>query len=171
MSLIGLDRYFELAHDVACARVVMSQAPEVPPGFQHLKSPFTKVIATHYYDGPIEGFLGHSDWSQACVFRLLDWDRETDLRVFEIARVEDLGFEELVALLFQERLPRWPVWVLHGGARTRGEQLLDECFAKARPVATVTTRDLFGDITLWDPANDAPMSSGLAARRHQQDAG
>lgn len=149
----------------------MGQSSEAPPGFRHLKSPFTKAIATRYYDGPLEGFLGHSDWPQACVFRLLDWDRETDLQVFEVARVEDLGFEAVVALLFDERLPTWPVWVLPSGARERGEKLLDECFAVARPVATVTTRDLFGDIALWDPADDAPMSSGLLAPRRAQDAG
>ena len=141
----------------------MSQL-EVPASIRHLKSPFNKVIATRYYDGPMEGFLGHRDWAQACVFQLLDWDRETDLRVYEIARVEDLGFEDVVALLFQDRLPTWPVWVLPSGVRERGEQFLHECFARARPVATVTTRDLFGDITLWDSAEDAPMSSGLLVR-------
>jgi hypothetical protein len=162
---------FELTHGVACVRFVMSQPPEIPPSFRHLKSPFTKVIATRYYDGPMEGFLGHADWLQACVFRMLDWDRETDVRVYEVARVEDLAFEELVGLLFHDRLPTWPVWVLPSGARERGERMLDDCFARARPVATVTTRDLFGDIALWDPADDAPLSSGLMVPRSKQDAG
>jgi hypothetical protein len=149
----------------------MSQQPEALPGFRHLKSPFTKVVATRYYDGPMEGFLGHSEWSQACVFQLLDWDRETDLRVYEIARVEDLPFEQVVAMLFQDRLPTWPVWVLPSGARERGEQLVDECFVRARPVATITTRDLFGEIVLWDPADDAPTSSGLVIVATKQNAG
>lgn len=142
-----------------------------PPSLRRLKSPFTKVIATRYYDGPVEGFLAHRDWLQACVFRLLDWDRESDLRVYELARVEDLGFEEVVALLFHDRLPTWPAWVLPSASRERGERLLDECFARARPVATVTTLDLFGDIALWDPAEDAPMSSGLLVAAHKQSAG
>jgi len=145
----------------------MSQA-EVPASIRHLKSPFNKVIATRYYDGPMEGFLGHCDWPQACVFQLMDWDRETDLRVYEIARVEDLAFEDVVALLFHDRLPTWPVWVLPSGVRDRGEQLVDECFTRARPVATVTTRDLFGDIALWDAADDAPTSSGLLVRATKQ---
>ena len=81
----------------------MTRLPEGPPSFSDLKSPFTKAIATRYYDGPLEGFLAHCDWSQACVFRLLDWDRETDLRVFEIARVEELEFEDAVRLLFRDR--------------------------------------------------------------------
>jgi hypothetical protein len=129
------------------------------------------VIATRYYDGPLEGFLAHSDWSQACVFQMLDWDRETDLRVYEIARVEDLAFEDVVALLFEDRLPNWPVWVLHSTASERGEQLVDQCLARARPVATITTRDLFGDIALWDSADDAPTSSGLLVRAKKLDAG
>lgn len=145
---------------------------EDPPSLRHLPSPFRKVIATHYYDGPVRGFLAHTEWLQACVFQLVDWDRETDLRVYEIARVEDLGFEDVVGELFQDRLPTWPVWVLPSGARTRGEELVEECFDRARPVATVTTRDLFGDITLWDPADDAPLSSGLmVVTPHKVDVG
>jgi hypothetical protein len=119
------------------------------------------VIATSYYDGPVQGFLGHVEWPQACVFRLLDWDRETDLRVYEIGRVEDMAFEDVVGALFQDRLPTWPVWVLPGNTRERGADLLDECFERARPVAVVTTRDLFGDIAEWEPADDAPSSSGI----------
>lgn len=147
----------------------MSVKSEDPPSLRHAKSPFTKVIATRYYDGPIEGFLGHRDWLQACVFRLLDWDRETDVRVYEIARVEDLAFEEVVSRLFHERLPTWPVWVLPSSAHERGERLLHECFTRARPVATVTTRELFGDIALWAAADDAPTSSGLPIPPRSQD--
>lgn len=145
----------------------MSQEPAGPPSFRHLKSPFHKVIATGYYDGPTEGFLAHRDWPHACVFQLVDWDRETDLRVYDIARVEDLGFEDVVGALFRDRMPTWPVWVLPSTARERGRKLLDECVARARPVATVTTRDLFGEIQEWDQADDGPLSSGLilAARR------
>jgi hypothetical protein len=146
----------------------MSSLPETPTSVRHFKSPFNKVIATHYYDGPMEGFLAHSDWPQACVFQLIDWDRETDVRVYEVARVEDLLFEDVVGLLFQERLPTWPVWVLPSNERAK--ELVDDCMARARPVATITTRDLFGQIGLWTPADDAPASSGLIAvaspRRH-----
>lgn len=136
-----------------------------------MQSPFIKVIATRYYDGALAGFLAHRDWSQACVFQTLDWDRETDLRVYEIGRVEDLAFDEVVAALFRERLPTWPVWVLSSAERERGEQLLDECLARARPVATMTAQDVFGDVVQWDAADDAPSSTGLAIREGEQDAG
>jgi hypothetical protein len=149
----------------------MSPKPDVPPSLRHLKSPFSKVIATRYYDGPMEGFLGHTEWLQACVFQLLDWDRETDLRVYEIARVEDLAFEEVVAILFRDRMPTWPVWVLPSGASERGAHLLSECFARARPVATITTRDLFGHIAIWDAADDAPASRGAKLAVENDDAG
>jgi hypothetical protein len=137
--------------------------PEGPPSYADLKSPFTKVIAVRYYDGPLEGFLDHRDWSQACVFRLLDWDRVTDVRVFEIARVEDLEFEEAVGLLFRDRRPTWPVWVLPSSLRDRGELLVDQCFERARAVATITTGDLLGNILQWETADDAPQSSSLLA--------
>ena len=160
-----------LCHGLVRVSLIMSPKSEDSPSLRHAKSPFTKVIATRYYDGPLEGFLGHHDWLQACVFRLLDWDRETDVRVYEIARVEDLAFEDVVSLLFRDRLPTWPVWVLPSSAHERGERLLDECFKRARPVATVTTRDLFGDIAIWDPADDAPVSSGLVIPTRKQSAG
>lgn len=137
----------------------MSSKLEAPPSLRHVKSPFGKVIATRYYDGPMEGFLAHREWPQACVFQLLDWDRETDLRVYEIARVEDLSFEDVVATLFRQRMPTWPLWVIPSNDRERGEQLVDDCFARARPVASITTRDLLADIARWDPADDAPASS------------
>jgi hypothetical protein len=148
----------------------MSQPPEDPLSFSHLKSPFSKAIATRYYDGAMEGFLLHRDWLQACVFRLLDWDRETDLRVYEVARVEDLEFEEVVALLFRDKRPTWPMWVLPSTLRERGEQLVDECFERARAVATVTTADLFGHIAEWEPADDAPQSISIGGRRRGDDA-
>ena len=153
----------------ACVSLRMSSLPEAPLSVRRFKSPFNKVIATRYYDGPMEGFLAHSEWPQACVFQLIDWDRETDLRVYEVARVEDLLFEDVVGLLFQERLPTWPVWVLPNSARDRAKELVDDCMERARPVATITTRDLFGHIALWTPAGDAPASSGLivaSQRRH-----
>lgn len=159
-----------VALEAFCAAACMK--PVDLPSLRHLPSPFRKVIATHYYDGPVRGFLAHADWLQACVFQLIDWDRETDLRVYEIARVEDLAFEDVVGALFEDRLPTWPVWVLPSGARARAEELVEQCFERARPVATITTRDLFGDIAIWDPADDAPLSSGLlGATSRSRDAG
>lgn len=148
-----------------------SKPPDAPPSLRRLQSPFLKVIATRYYDGPMEGFLGHRDWAQACVFQLVDWDRETDVRVYDVARVEDLAFEQVVERLFQDRRPTWPVWVLHSSARARAEELVDECFARARPVATIITRDLLGELSRWEPAEDAPLSSGVSMPVSKRDAG
>jgi hypothetical protein len=134
---------------------------------RNVKSPFTKIIATHYYDGPTQGFVEHVDWIEACVFQLLDWDRETDLRVYEIARMAGTSFDEVVAELFEDKRPTWPIWVLQGPSKGRGEQLVDVGFQRGRAVATITTTGLFDDIALWDAAQDAPVSSGLVvpARR------
>jgi hypothetical protein len=149
----------------------MSSPSSIPSDFRKVRSPFTKVIAVRYYDGPMEGFLAHAEWPQACVFQLVDWDRETDLRVYDIARVEHLSFENVVGMLFDDRRPTWPMWVLPSAARERGEVLVDECFGRGRAVATVTTRDLFGEIALWDPADDAPISSGLVMPHSRRDVG
>lgn len=148
----------------------MSSEPEAPPpSLRNVKSPFAKIIATHYYDGPTEGFLEHRVWGEACVFRLLDWDRETDLRVYEIARVTDTRFESIVDELFQDRLPSWPVWVLPSSSRSQAEALVDSCFLRARPLATITTRDLFEEIKVWDPPASSPISSGIVAPRGSRD--
>jgi hypothetical protein len=139
----------------------MSQKAESPPSLRHLKSPFTKVIATRYYDGPVEGFLAHQDWPHACVLELIDWDRETDIRVYEVSRLEELSFEDVVEALFSDRRPTWPVWVLPSGASKRGKELMDAHAQRTRLVGTLTTRDLLGQILIWDAADDAPRSSGL----------
>ena len=62
----------------------MGQQSESLPSVRHLKSPFTKVIATRYYDGPMEGFLCHNDWPHACLFQLVHKTR-TDAGGFELA--------------------------------------------------------------------------------------
>jgi hypothetical protein len=147
--------------------MVMRQPPQDTPRLYNRKSPFTKAIATRYYDGALEGFLLHRDWLQSCVFRMLDWDRETDLRVYEIARVEVLEFVEDVALGGRDRRPTWPRWVLPSAMREQGERLVDECFERARAVATVTTDDLFGRISEWEPADDAPQSISMDRRRRE----
>jgi hypothetical protein len=135
-----------------------------------VKSPFSKVIATRYYDGSLEGFLQHSGWPEACVFRLLDWDRERDLRVFEVAYVEGTDFEDVVEQLFEERQPTWPVWVLPRHVVARAEALLRTCFDRAKPLAVVTARDICMRISHWEPAPDEednvptpsqPISSGF----------
>jgi len=105
--------------------------------------------------------LAHNDWPHACLFQLIDWDRETDIRTYEISRLEDIGFEDVVESLFRDRRPTWPVWVLPSGARERGQKLLAEHSPRARAVATLTTRDLFGDILVWEAADDAPLSTAL----------
>lgn len=143
----------------------MGSKPALPSDVRDLPSPFTKVIASRYHDGPLEGFLAHSQWLQACVFRAIDWDPETDARRYEIARVERLSFDDIVGMLFEDRLPSWPIWVLPSSARVQGQQLVDQCFAQARPVATITTLDLLGEISYWDAADDAPLSSGLIPPR------
>ncbi len=141
----------------------MSPLPSAQQLLRNVKSPFRKVIATHYYDGPTEGFLEHRDWEEACVFQLLDWDRETDLRVYEIARILNTSFDDIVGELFLDKLPTWPVWVLPSATRSRAERLVDDSFRRAQSVAIITTADLFDDIALWDAGGEA-ASSGIIAR-------
>jgi hypothetical protein len=49
--------------------------------------PFDRVIATGYYDGPIEGFTECSKCRRTYSFRKLDWDALQDVRVFSFAHL------------------------------------------------------------------------------------
>lgn len=58
-------------------------------------SPFTRVLAAGYYDGPTEGIIACGACGRAFAFRLLKWDSDQDLRVFAIGGIQE-DFEDLV---------------------------------------------------------------------------
>ena len=49
--------------------------------------PFRRVIATGFYDGPIQGFTECSKCGQAFSFRMLDWDDSQAMRIFAFSPV------------------------------------------------------------------------------------
>lgn len=49
--------------------------------------PFRRVVATGFYDGPLQGFTECCQCGQAFSFRMLDWDDSQKVRVFAFAPV------------------------------------------------------------------------------------
>jgi hypothetical protein len=49
--------------------------------------PFRRVIATGFYDGPMEGFTECCQCGQAFSFHMLDWDDSQKVRVFAFSPV------------------------------------------------------------------------------------
>src|SRR2546421_7100861 len=87
---------------------------ELHPGCE---SPFSKVVALGYYDGPTSGAVVCSVCLKAYKFELLnetasDWYSEDGIRVFGLAPFSiPSSFERLVATGSKEGLPHWPIWV------------------------------------------------------------
>lgn len=57
-------------------------------------SPFFRLLATGYYDGPTDGFVECNVCRQAYAFHMLDWDDEQDVRIFGLAPVRE-SFESI----------------------------------------------------------------------------
>lgn len=52
-------------------------------------SPFSRMLITNYYDGPIEGFVECHTCGRLYAFRKLAWDEDQDLRIFGLAPLDD----------------------------------------------------------------------------------
>ncbi len=70
-------------------------------------SPFSRIIALGYYDGPTSGILEGGTAGPAYKFVMLDGD---DLRIYSLAPLPPGSLENLVQLLTPYQQPRWPLW-------------------------------------------------------------
>jgi hypothetical protein len=52
-------------------------------------SPFTRLLAAGYYDGPTEGIVECGTCRRIFAFRMLAWDGEQNVRVFGLAPLEE----------------------------------------------------------------------------------
>lgn len=110
------------------------------------RSPFTRILALGYYDGPTEGLLECGPGGQVFRFRLLAWEPDTqDLRIFELAPFPATAFEELAGAFAAVEQPRWPVWV-PGWQKEMGPAT-ERVLAQTGPVAwVIATDNLRGEI-------------------------
>ena len=80
-------------------------------GQRGVVSPFSKIIAFGYYDGPTSGVAQCSECSSAYRFDIVGWDERQDVRVYMLAPLSKGVFMEIVNILSESDLPKWPVWV------------------------------------------------------------
>lgn len=72
-----------------------------------------QILATGYYDGPIEGFsLEQTTVGTARFFRVIAWDAEQDQRLFAVVDIDRMELTKLEALLdVAVQKPITPVWI------------------------------------------------------------
>jgi len=80
---------------------------EVFPG---AKSPFSKIIALGFYDGPTSGMAQCEICSAIYKFVMLDWDDDQEVRIFSLAPFASAAWTRTVNLLSKHESPNWPLW-------------------------------------------------------------
>jgi hypothetical protein len=101
-------------------------------------SPFTKIIASDFYDGPTGGILQCETCQTVYQFDMLDWDDHHQVRVFRLRVLPESSWEKsLQALEKAEPPPRWQVWVPckwpSDDAREEANRKLSKILAQAKP--------------------------------------
>jgi hypothetical protein len=142
------------------------------------QSPFTRLIAFDFWDGPRDGVL----WSEPCEasvrFDFLDWDRGHKLRIFSLAVLPRAAFSQVADLCraaatgppSDARQQWWVIWQFPSpDAQRQVEKQLDGILAQASaPFAVVAARDLLHPIiALRDVAGleIAAIAQGLGSSR------
>src|SRR2546428_3148480 len=111
-------------------------------------SPFLRVVALDYYDGPVEGLLACSVCEQEYAFRLLAWDSDFDARLYALARLPSGSIDRVEEILARFGPPSRPLWVPVCRFDTTDEevtahQAVDNVLASAQPEELlVLTHDL-----------------------------
>jgi hypothetical protein len=109
-----------------------------PEALSNSDSPFTKIIALDFYDGPTGGILRCETCHTVYQFDMLDWDDHHQVRVFRLRVLPENSWEKsLQALEEAEPRPQWPVWApckwpsVH--AREEANTKLSKILAQAKP--------------------------------------
>src|SRR2546430_705384 len=90
------------------------------PSFHRKTSPFSKIIALGWFDGPTSGVIQCGQCSASYKFNTVArdfsgnfdqaaWDQGEEIRILTLAPLPMQGFERLVNVLLQEKVPNWPV--------------------------------------------------------------
>lgn len=112
-------------------------------------SPFVRLIATEYYDGPVDGLVQCESCGLIYEFHKLDWDNGQDLRVFSLAptRVALDAFDALFTRADSAT-------VLLTADRVEGADIGVRRAIEAAGVVefVVASRDLLKRIEVWRPA-------------------
>lgn len=115
------------------------------------QSPFSKIVALGFYDGPTSGVLQCGTCSATYRFDMLDWDVDHEVRIFRLARLPEDSLVRCVNVLAQSRQPQWPVWVPSrwdlpsDEARQEADRELQRILQSAEPAELVVAWAGYGE--------------------------
>jgi hypothetical protein len=93
-------------------------------------SPFTKIIALDWYDGPTGGILQCQNCQAVYQFDMLDWDYH-QVRIFRLRSLPEESWTQIVALLEQAGFsPSWPVWFQRKWPSEKAREITDKKIKK-----------------------------------------
>jgi hypothetical protein len=96
-----------MSNDVPCCSELIDR--------RTLRSPFSRIIALGWYDGPTAGLSQCGACSREYRFELmdelLDGENEQDLRVYSLAPLASGSVTRLTDALSRYESPRTPIWV------------------------------------------------------------
>ena len=148
--------------DAKCCRLLFGD-------LRRVVSPFVRLIATDYYDGPTEGIIECGACSRVYSFRKLDWDQGQDVRIFALSPIPGCAISEFEARAAGEVVSKWPSWVLMEETETEIAATVDGIRDMASPAEfIVATEDLLSLIEAWRPvglSDDVDWFSELGLNR------
>ncbi len=122
-----------------------------PDSLRNVRSPFAKIIALGYYDGPTSGLLQCPTCAAAYRFDMLDWDDDHAVRIFRLALLPPDAWERAIAAIAPCENPRWPVWVPWARSspspdvRNQVEREIKEILEQARPPEIIAAWTNYGE--------------------------
>jgi hypothetical protein len=133
-------------------------------------SPFTRVLALGYYDGPTEGLAQCGNAGPTFRFVMLDniaADPE-ELRIFAVSPLPADAMDRAAQVLALHESPRWPVWV--PGWQPECKPAIDQILQETGPAEWLiaTLGDLLGEVLVarrtspqWAPIDRAGLLAFL----------
>lgn len=122
-----------------------------PQTLTHGKSPFSKIIALGFYDGPTSGILQCDTCLNNYKFEMIDWDDNQEVRIFRLASLPEDSLVRCVKALAEIEPPRWPVWVPFfrkqpsEEARTAADREIDHILKAAQPAEMLVAWEGYGE--------------------------
>jgi hypothetical protein len=129
----------------SCCRHIIGEVRQVP-------SPFVRVVATGYYDGPTDGLVECGSCGTLYEFCKLDWDEGQDMRIFSLAPVPGRTLSEIEQSASGRVTPTRPTWVLTGEFDKEIEVVVQSIVAAASDAEfVIATENLLSTIEVWRP--------------------
>jgi len=112
-----------------------------------------RMIAFHFYDGPVSGVMHDFGTNRAWRFTMIDWDDSQEVRVFAMAPLPEDAFNKIVDVLSQYEPPKSPFWLplfnySDNEIKHVVERKTDEAIATAAEVSHIIVTSRWGDTIL-----------------------